>query len=293
MSLQRSPAYLRRLVSAGEDYLLSPYNPHSWWHPAGRRKMVRRLEAKGFPQLWGWLFVTLTIDPERFDLPEEAYTAGCDRIRRAVSELRSRGYEIRRYFSKFELHESGWPHWHLGFDCRDHIANSDLEDAWGLGFTKIKRVKKSRDFRYLFKYVVKDNGDIPDWVLDYPKRIRVFQTSAGFYGETAKASAEARDQNKDAKPERTTLRDRFEVWARRGVIRGRAVSYHGQAVELVATYTEIFIQRVESGARALDAYHVPLHVEHILEYTKPWPNQTKHPLHSPTSPWERCQTVHI
>jgi hypothetical protein len=251
--------------------------------------MVRRLEAKGFPQLWGWLFVTLTIDPERFATPEEAFDAGSDRIRRTVSALRASGYEIRRYFFKFELHASGWPHWHLGFDCQDYIANEQLEDAWSLGFTSIKRVKKSRDFRYLFKYVVKDNGEIPDWVLDYPKRIRVFQTSIGFFGQP-QGQAACEPVTSEPKPKRT-LRDRFEGWSRRGVIRGRAVSYHGQAVDLVATYTEIFIQRVESGARALDAYHVPLQVSDIIEYTVPWQQQPKHqshPLCSPTSPWAHC-----
>jgi hypothetical protein len=288
MSLRRSTRYLRRLMAAKEDYILSPYSPHSWWHEQGRQKMVRRLEAKGFPQLWGWLFVTLTIDAERFDSPEMAFRSGSRRIRKMVHELRGRGYEINRYFSKLELHESGWPHWHLGFDCRDYIENGIVEEAWGLGFTKVKRVEKQRDFRYLFKYVVKDAGEIPDWVLDYPKRIRVFQTSVGFYGEQPSRQLGAEASEIQVKP--ATLRQKFAQWMRRGVIRGRAVSYNGHAVELVATYVEIFIERVQSGGRALDAYHLPLNVSEIVEYTKSWQlqNYPNHPLLRPACPSAPC-----
>ncbi|MGC4071867.1 MAG: hypothetical protein QM760_05005 [Nibricoccus sp.] len=270
--------------------LLSPYQPHSWWHAEGRRSMVKRLEAKGFPSLWGWLFLTLTIDPDEFDCPAKAYEAGADRVRRMVHNLRELGYPIHRYFSKLELHESGFPHWHLGLDCRECIPNHEVEDAWGLGFTKTKRVRKTRDFRYLFKYVVKDNGELPEWVLDYPRRIRVFQTSVGFYGEPSSSERSAAPEREDG--EKKTLRVKFSEWSVRGVIRVRELSYRGVAVDLRATYPEIFIQRVESGARALDAYHVPLQIENIEEYILPWkPNQPQRPPnpHRKRSVWDHSR----
>lgn len=275
---RRSSPYLRRLVASGEQTILSPYLPHSWWHPEGRRSMVKRLEAKGFPPLWGWLFLTLTIDRDQFSDEVTAYEHGVDRIRRVVHRLREAGYPIARYFFKFELQEDGWPHWHVGLDCREFIHNDEVWDAWGLGFTKTLRVKRDRDFRYLFKYVVKDNGEIPEWVLDYQKRIRVFQTSAGFYGEPSKPSADS-----DSTPaEPVTLRTKFVEWSTKGTVRIRETNYQAAPVRLTCTYPEIFIQRVESGARALDAYHVGLNVQSIIEYILPW-TPRQHRKHPPES----------
>lgn len=261
---RRSSPYLRRILSSGHDFILSPYGPHSWWHELGRGKMVRRLEARGFPSLFGWLFVTLTVDPELFDGPAQAFERGRDRIRRAVARLRER-HDIRRYFVKFELTEAGWPHWHLGLDCREHVDNEHLEEVWGYGFTKIKRVKKLRDFRYLFKYVTKDSaGDgVPDWVLDYPRTIRVFQTSNGFFGDTKRASEGKGEEKPERKP--LTLREKWLGWLKRGVVRGRAVGVFGVPVHLHRSFTEIFIQQAENGQRPLDMYHMPVSKKTILE----------------------------
>lgn len=294
MSVRRSSPYLRRLVASKEQYLLSPYSPHSWWHEHGRLSMVRRLEAKGFPNLWGWLFVTVTVVPDDYDSPVEAYEKGADRVRRMVANLRANGYPIRRYFSKLELHESGFPHWHLGLDCREFIPNDDVSDAWGLGFTKTKRVTKARDFKYLWKYVVKGNEEIPDWVLDYPRRIRVFQTSVGFFAEPQSSS---KSGDAAGEPEVRTLRVKFSEWSERGVVRMRESNYRGVPVKLAAHYVDIFIRRVESGARALDAYHVSLHLDSIEEYIQPWIPKPKRPRRpsapAKTSTWERCPTAPI
>jgi hypothetical protein len=281
-----SSPYLRRLVASREEVLLSPYMPHSWWHPEGRRSMVKRLEKKGFPSLWGWLFVTLTIDHDMFACEREAYERGVDRVRRVVNRLREMGYPIFRYFSKFELHADGWPHWHVGFDCPDFIHNDEVYEAWGLGFTKTLRVKKSRDFRYLFKYVVKDNGEIPDWVLDFGKRIRVFQTSVGFYGEPAKAVTSPKTEC----VEPVTLRSKFVDWSTKGTVRVRETNYQATPVRMTCTYPEVFIRCVESGARALDAYHLSLSIESIVEYILPWkPKQNRNP--PPQNPCRRLQAL--
>lgn len=264
MRRRRSSPYLRRLVASGHDYILTPYGPHSWWHELGRGKMVRRLEARGFPSLFRWLFLTLTIDPELFESPAVAFERGRDRIRRAVAKLRER-HDIKRYFVKFELTEAGWPHWHLGLDCSEHIDNEHLEEVWGYGFTKIKRVKKPRDFRYLFKYVTKDSAGegVPDWVLDYPKTIRVFQTSSGFFGDKKKALP----SDGEVRPAREarTLREKWLVWLKRGVVRGRAVGLFGVPVHLARSFTEIFIEQAESGQRPLDMYHMPISKDIIQE----------------------------
>lgn len=271
-------------MASGHDYVMAPYAPHSWWHELGRRKMVKRLEARGFPSLFGWLFVTLTIDPDLFATPQAAFEKGRDKIRRAVERLRKQGYNIKRYFVKFELTEAGWPHWHCGFDCKGHIENQDLEEAWGLGFTKIKRVNKPRDFKYLFKYVTKDAGGegVPDWVLDYPKTIRVFQTSNGFFGNTKSKPEGETVEREEALP--VTLRDKWAGWRRRAVIRGRAVGFFGVPVYLRDTFTEIFIQRAEQGQRPLDMYHMPVNIEtlqtivndeHSSQHLRALPHQSR------------------
>lgn len=266
---RRSSPHLRKLVSSGHDYVLCAYSPHSWWHELGRGKMVKRLEAKGFPSLFGWLFVTLTIDQDLFETPLEAFEKGRDRIRRMMNRLKSLGYDWKRYFVKFELQQNGWPHWHLGVDLRGHLNNEELCEVWGYGWTKVKRIKKQRDFRYLFKYVTKDpegTGELPDWILDYEKTIRVFQTSVGFYGEPSESSGESEEAGE--KKERKTLRGKFHEWRRRAVIRGRAMGYFGEAVYLKNTFTEVFIEQAENGHRLLNMYQMPITQEDILKYVK-------------------------
>ena len=283
----RSSPYLRRIHASGHDYVLAPFGPHSWWHELGRPKMVRRLEARGFPNLFGWLFVTLTIDPDLFATPEAAFEKGRDRIRRAVARLRERR-DIVRYFVKFELTEAGWPHWHLGLDCKGHIPNEELEEAWGLGFTKIKRVKKPRDFRYLFKYVTKDSAGegVPDWVLDYPKTIRVFQTSNGFFGQT-KTRPKPDEVDEQTQPQPATLREKWAGWRRRAVVRGRAVGFFGRPVHLRDTFTQVFLDQAESGQRPIDMYHMPVSIETLQNIVKDeHSHETRRdPFHSASVCW--------
>jgi hypothetical protein len=277
-----SSPYLRRLHASKADYVLSPYVPASWWDHAGTRKMVRRLMKRGFPQLFGWLFVTLTIDPDEFASPLEAYLAGDDRIRRMIHALRETGYHVSRYFWKFELTKAGWPHWHLCLDTRDFISNEEVASAWGLGFAKTKRVSKRRDFKYLFKYVCKDPGDLPEWVLDFPRRIRVFQTSAGFYGKTTQARI-AREATTELIEKRTTLREKITHWDTLGTVRVRASFYRGVTVTVRGGYIETFVRRVNEGARPLDAYHIPLTQTSIERDIEPW-KPSRRPKSPPSAP---------
>lgn len=270
----RSLGHLRRLLSrgAGADGFLTMYSPASWWHPEGRQKMVRRLETRGFPALYGWLFFTLTCDAAKFADETAAFEAGKDRVRRVIYQLRRAGYPIRRYFFKLELHESGYPHWHLGVDCRRYIPNDDVAAAWGLGFTQTLRVR-GHDWRYLFKYVVKGSGEIPAWVLDYPGRIRVFQTSSGFFG----CGGARRDVPEDLllEVERTetavvTLRGKFERWERKALLRFRGEIMRVVVVELVRPWRETLLSMVEHGRPVIDAYNIPVDHKDIREKTRIW-----------------------
>ena len=99
MSVSRpfSSPYVRKLMASGADWILSPYIPASWWDEVGARVLGKRLERR-FPSLWGWLFVTVTIDPEQFSSPEAAFIAGSERLRKMMFSLRRVGYHIPRYF---------------------------------------------------------------------------------------------------------------------------------------------------------------------------------------------------
>ncbi|MBL9214405.1 MAG: hypothetical protein JNG83_02905 [Opitutaceae bacterium] len=258
--------YLRRISKGTKDAVLGMYIPASWWHAEGRRKMVKRLEARGFPWLKGWLFFTLTIDPDKFAGPVEAYEAGKDRIRRVIHELRERGYDIKRYASKLELQENGWPHWHLLVDTRRFIAEDMLQDIWGHGFVDVKRIKPTK-WTYLFKYVVKGNEGIPQWVLDYPKRIRVFQTSSGFFSSPSpsREKKEPADDEDCESGQPETLAQKFARWATTATVRARESIRHVKTVRLVRPYRDILIDHVTRAGRVIDWFHIPLTNQQLIQ----------------------------
>lgn len=129
---------------------------------------------------------------------------------------------------KIEFHRSGWPHWHLLVGHTQKLtveAMKRVAEMWGLGMVEHRMIDEARGaFGYTFKYAFKPSaqesedpevsGDetVPDWFLDYVGarvvevededgnvvqvrkaetfgRIRLWQTSKGFYtGEKAKES---------------------------------------------------------------------------------------------------------
>jgi hypothetical protein len=259
--------HLRKLAEGTSQFVISQYVPASWWHPDGRYKMLRRLELLGMPWLKGWLFFTLTVDQDRFSSPIEAFEKGQDRIRRVIDRLRSRGYSIRRYFFKLELQGNGWPHWHVCVDTRRYIAEEELERIWGYGFVDVKRVKPNK-WRYLFKYVVKGNGPIPDWVLDYPKRIRVFQTSVGFFEKRGGESGDERPVEREVSDQRGSLREKFDRWETKGRLRRRSEIEKVYTVDLVGTFYSLLLGHVAGGRRVLNHYTVPLTEEEIRTWIR-------------------------
>lgn len=258
---------LRRLSRVCKDAVLSAYIPACWWHPQGIRKMVKRLESRGFPWLRGWLFFTLTIDQKRFASEVDAFEAGKDRLRRVIHELRKRGFNIRRYAFKLELQGNGYPHWHLLVDTRDFIDENLVTELWGLGYADVKRVKPTK-WIYLFKYVVKSGGDIPNWVLDYPKRIRVFQTSSGFFSKPSPArAAKVEDGDGVEKPPAESLGQKFKRWSVTAHVRFRTRIREAQKVTLKHRFRDIIFAHAENGGRVLDWFNFPLTTREVLGLT--------------------------
>jgi len=176
---------------------LEAYRPETWFSQDGARIKKRRLQLSGIPTLKNWRFFTLTIALRNIT-PTEAYERGSDRMRRFLARFRK---AIGREFLwcwKLEVHadEDGYPHWHLLIDYQKKIPLEIFERLtkwWGLGRVDVRRVRGA-DWEYLFKYVSKGLDDLPEWVTHYKGRIRIFQTSKGFWTrkkprKTSKAEA--------------------------------------------------------------------------------------------------------
>lgn len=166
---------------------LSAFYRETWFTCEGARLKARRLQAKGIPDLRNWRFITLTVD-DRESSPLEVYQRGKDRLRRFTEKWRDAlGREVR-WLWKLEMHEDGFPHWHMLVDYTQKIPPEffgEVASWWGLGRVNIGRVRK-KEMHYVFKYVCKGGQSIPDWVLDFPGRIRCVQASRGFFTTEAR-----------------------------------------------------------------------------------------------------------
>ena len=175
---------------------LEAYRPETWFSLEGARIKKRRMHLAGVPDMRDWRFITLTIGLRSLT-PREAYELGKDRMRRFLARLRKAFGRTFRWCWKLEVHhdEDGYPHWHLLVDYRKKIPVELFEriaEWWGLGRIDIRRVE-SKDWEYVFKYVSKGLEDLPEWVVRYKGRIRIFQTCAGFYTKRRKREAKKQE----------------------------------------------------------------------------------------------------
>jgi hypothetical protein len=173
---------------------LRPYYAESWFTADGARLKARRLQQAGMPDLTNWRFVTLTM-ATRSVLPSVAYRLGKDRLRRFLARFRQALGRPFRWCWKLEFHEDGYAHWHLLLEYRKPLPEEmlpELETWWGLGRVNMKRVRE-REIGYVLKYVAKGPEDLPAWVWEHKGRLRVFQTSRGFFTQT-KAKPRAKQE---------------------------------------------------------------------------------------------------
>ena len=163
---------------------LEAYRPETWFSLEGARMKKRRLELAGIPNLRDWRFITLTIALRNIT-PTQAYEKGCARMRRFLARFRKAIGRDFLWCWKLEVHadEDGYPHWHLLIDYRKKIPMEIFERLtkwWGLGRVDVRRVRQ-QDWEYLFKYVSKGLEELPEWLTHFKGRIRIFQTSRGFW----------------------------------------------------------------------------------------------------------------
>lgn len=161
---------------------LRHYTPESWFTAEGARLKAARLQRSGMPDLTDWRFITLTVATRSLS-PADAYKRGKDRLRRFLARFRKAIGRPFRWCWKLEFHEDGYAHWHLLVDYTQRIPEDmlpELEKWWGLGRINVKRVKH-REVFYVLKYVAKGLDDLPAWVQKHRGRLRVFQSSRGFF----------------------------------------------------------------------------------------------------------------
>jgi len=168
----------------------------------------------------GSLFITFTFNPALFDNPSLAFETGRDRLRRIFFKLR-RGveWEGKRYIIdapyciKVEFHKNGWAHFHVIFLTRRFVPGELMTALWDFGRTDVRRISNKR-FDYLLKYVTKGGG-LPDWVSGRT-RLRVFQTSRGFYITPSESKPAA---TKTGRKRRVSLLgERIARWSRTGLL---------------------------------------------------------------------------
>lgn len=160
---------------------LSAFVGESWFTSEGARLKARRLQQAGIPNMGNWRFITLTV-ADRTSSPLAVYLRGKERMRRFLARVRQAIGDFR-WCWKLEFHEDDYPHWHVCLEYRQRIPEEmlcELERWWGLGRVNVERIK-SRHLYYVFKYIAKGVEDLPVWVANYKGRLRVFQTSRGFF----------------------------------------------------------------------------------------------------------------
>lgn len=227
---------------------LSPFYSESWFTTEGARLKERRLRKKGIPSLKNWRFITLTM-ADRSMPPEVAYQIGKDRLRRYLAKWRKRLGHSFRWLWKLEFHDDEYAHWHLVLEYTKFIPQEvflEIEKWWGLGRTNIKRIN-AVDMRYVFKYVAKDLESLPDWVRCYKGRMRVFQTSKGFF--TVKKERPAREKKEPRMcmvPH--TLATRLDWDAHKALV--KESTEHGErfcSVRLTVTFAELHLWQVQQA----------------------------------------------
>ena len=228
--------------------ILRPFNPASWFHPVGIWKVLARLEPK-LPDVGGMLFLTFTFNPALFADPSLAFDQGREHLRRIFYKLRKgvewEGKTFRvdaPYCVKVEFHQNGWAHFHVIFLTRRYLPGALLNALWGYGRTNVGRIR-NHTFRYLLKYVTKGGG-LPEWVKGRT-RLRIFQSSRGFYKtpSEAKAPSEATGRTRNF----STIGERLIRWGKTALIQD---GDHFRQLTLGAPFAELLAELILPVAKA-------------------------------------------
>lgn len=238
---------LRRQPTPGENQLCR-YTVESWWTAEGARLKAARLQRMGLPDMTNWRFVTLTVATRSIS-PEAAYVLGKARLRRFLARFRKAIGRTFKWCWKLEFHEDGYAHWHLLLEYCRRIPEDMLlaiEQWWGLGRINVKRVK-AREMAYVFKYVAKGIEDLPAWVMRHRGRLRVFQSSKGFFVGSKVRATKMQEPRSCLLP--LTLGEKLEWDARKALL--VETTYQGErwvsVVKLRIRFSELYMARIREA----------------------------------------------
>lgn len=183
--------------SLGSGIEVVPYQPCNWYSEIGAQKKLFQLKNKGLPNFYNWRFVTLTVDPLKFNSAQSAYEYIKQRMRYFIRDLKGfLDVQTLRYAWKLEFQENGMPHWHMLIDYRKSINVHELTRLWKHGRIDIQRCT-DKEFPYTFKYCSKNIEGLPQWFLKY-NRPRLFQTSGIFPKDSPKKDQVSEENEEEA-----------------------------------------------------------------------------------------------
>lgn len=152
----------------------------SWFTPSGVRAKLQQLAHKGLPDMTGWRFITLSVDPKQFgDDPLTAWLELSPKVRRFIEAGRKKGLWDRghKWARKLEFQANGWPHWHIPLERFSKVSEAELgkiRKLWKFGRTNVRRITRHSQgysFKYVFKGVYQDGEErhycVPKWFRDY------------------------------------------------------------------------------------------------------------------------------
>ena len=231
------------MFSGGE---LCEYYRETWFTQEGARLKYLKLRARGIPDLTDWRFITLTI-ARRDITPVQAFALGKERLRVFTRWWRDVLGEKVLWCWKLELHEDGYPHWHMLVEYRNRIPQDffeSVQDAWGLGRINVERVK-GHEMHYVFKYVTKGMTEVPSWILDFKKRIRCFQAASGFFSEKPRVFDLGHEKTKSMVP--VTIRTQMKWDERRALLKfkDQTGADRVRKVRLPNTFAQWFSNRLQ------------------------------------------------
>jgi hypothetical protein len=246
------------------------YTPETWFTAEGARLKARRLERSGLPNMTNWRFITLTIATRAIS-HSDAYKRGKDRLRRFLAKFREAIGRPFKWCWKLEFHEDGFAHWHLLVEYTKQIPEEmlpELEKWWGLGRVNVKRVRQ-REMYYVFKYVSKGLEDLPLWVENHKGRLRVFQSSKGFFVRAQRREVKKREPLSCLVP--MTLGQKMSWDARRALM--VEITPKGEKrisiVKLRMPFSELYMARVQQAIAKQETLVgfgiVPLSTSQMLE----------------------------
>jgi len=127
-----------------------------------------------------------------FKTETAAWVRGTQRAGDMIETLRADSKSEFQYLRKLEMHEDGWPHWHLSILYRGTLDLEKLIRVWGLGGVEIQRVRTQKvdyllkNTMAVFDYITKENA-VPAWVGEETV-IRVVQPSRAYFETAVRAS---------------------------------------------------------------------------------------------------------